>query len=385
MDIETIKELVLKPGNSPRISTKEMIKKLKSKPVLLYGAGLFGQLISSKLLKLGVKVEAFIDIKGIDGMVINGLNVYHPDDKYLLTLKDSRKVIISVGSNVSDFEKIGPNLMSKGLTDIISAYELVIFYGLVSNMDKEDYKFQGYQLVKDNLENIEKCYNLAGDKLSRETFARFIYGFLTADCNQFIEPIGDTQYTIKDIIPSKSYQRFIDCGAFTGDTILSLIKEGISFEKIAAFEPTLESFKKLSQFAAESTDRIKESVLFPCGVWSTTLTMRFSSDAGASSGVSSIGDTFIQCVAIDDVLHDFKPTFVKMDIEGAEPDALIGCNRTIHNYQPVLAICIYHDLRHIWEVMLLLQSWNLGYKFYLRAYACGFETVLFAVPNWINE
>lgn len=71
-----------------------------------------------------------------------------------------------------------------------------------------------------------------------------------------------------------------------------------------------------------------------------------------------------------------------MDIEGSEADALLGAQKTICKYKPDLAICVYHFADDIWEIPLLLDSWNLGYRFYLRTYSSnGFETVLYAVSK----
>ena len=43
--------------------------------------------------------------------------------------------------------------------------------------------------------------------------------------------------------------------------------------------------------------------------------------------------------------------FIKMDIEGAEPKALIGAERTIREHRPQLAISVYHDLKHFASIL----------------------------------
>ncbi len=75
------------------------------------------------------------------------------------------------------------------------------------------------------------------------------------------------------------------------------------------------------------------------------------------------------------------PTFVKMDIEGAELDALQGARETITRHAPVLAICLYHRPDHLWEVPLYLKGLRPDYRLYLRRYGedC-WEQVLYAVP-----
>ena len=70
-----------------------------------------------------------------------------------------------------------------------------------------------------------------------------------------------------------------------------------------------------------------------------------------------------------------------MDIEGAEMDALKGARLTLAEYQPDLAICVYHRTEHLWAVALLLASWPemKGYRYYLRSHGFnGFDTVLYA-------
>lgn len=71
--------------------------------------------------------------------------------------------------------------------------------------------------------------------------------------------------------------------------------------------------------------------------------------------------------------------FIKMDIEGAEPDALIGAEKTIRKHRPQLAISVYHDLRHFASIPRWIADLNLGYRLYLDHFTIhAEETVLFA-------
>lgn len=67
-------------------------------------------------------------------------------------------------------------------------------------------------------------------------------------------------------------------------------------------------------------------------------------------------------------------------IEGAEYEALLGAKNTIKKYKPKCAISIYHKRCDIWEIPILLLSYNPDYKFYLRTYSfSGNDTVLYAL------
>jgi len=75
--------------------------------------------------------------------------------------------------------------------------------------------------------------------------------------------------------------------------------------------------------------------------------------------------------------------YIKMDIEGAELNALQGAHQIIKRSTPHLAICIYHKPKDLWEIGLWIhQNFSGKYSFYIRTYAeQTFETVLYCVPN----
>lgn len=71
--------------------------------------------------------------------------------------------------------------------------------------------------------------------------------------------------------------------------------------------------------------------------------------------------------------------FIKMDIEGAEMDALVGAEQTIRSHEPRLAICVYHSVQDFVRIPRWIASLGLGYKFYLDHFTIhAEETILFA-------
>ena len=75
-----------------------------------------------------------------------------------------------------------------------------------------------------------------------------------------------------------------------------------------------------------------------------------------------------------------KITFIKMDIEGAELNALYGSKEIIKKYVPKLAVCVYHKTEHLWEIPFFIKSLNPNYKIYLRHHSLDeHETVCYAI------
>lgn len=88
----------------------------------------------------------------------------------------------------------------------------------------------------------------------------------------------------------------------------------------------------------------------------------FNSNSSCSK-ISNEGDIAVDVIKLDDFFktHE-KPTFIKMDIEGAELAALRGCADTIREYKPKLAICVYHKPEDIFEIPEYILSLNPDYK-----------------------
>lgn len=94
---------------------------------------------------------------------------------------------------------------------------------------------------------------------------------------------------------------------------------------------------------------------------------------------NSTGIISIRTVAIDDIVGEQSVGFIKMDIEGAEYNALHGAKNTILRDKPLLAICVYHLRGDVFAIMDYLHSLLPEYRFLLRHYSSlDAETVLYA-------
>ena len=99
------------------------------------------------------------------------------------------------------------------------------------------------------------------------------------------------------------------------------------------------------------------------------------------SSISEDGSTVIETRTIDSSVDSRERiTFIKMDVEGAELQSLMGAQNTIQRYRPKLAICIYHKREDMTQIPLYIKSLIPDYKLYVRHYSNNVnETVLYAV------
>ena len=110
--------------------------------------------------------------------------------------------------------------------------------------------------------------------------------------------------------------------------------------------------------------------------------LRFRDDASRGAIFADDGDIEMPVTTIDEVLGGRRLTYIKMNIEGAEPDALRGGQKSIQKWLPRLAISVYHRPADLWQIPKQVLELNAGYELYLRQHDGGIiETVLYALPS----
>ncbi len=197
------------------------------------------------------------------------------------------------------------------------------------------------------------------------------------DCFLVDNYVDKNQYFDNEIVKFKENEVFLDCGCFDFETAQIFSEKCPDYKKIICFEPNADNQKLIQQKISQlSKDRVD---VIPYGVWNKRDTLYFEGN-GSSVMVSKFGEDKVKVVSIDEVIKE-KVTFIKMDIEGSELNALKGAAKTIIDYKPRLAICVYHKPEDILEIPAYILSLVPEYKLYLRHYSNYFatETVLYAV------
>ncbi|HWR58005.1 MAG TPA: FkbM family methyltransferase [Thermodesulfovibrionales bacterium] len=360
------------------------IARLAGRPILIYGAGNYGRIIHRLLTENGIPKDfilGFLDEAATDCSTLFSLPVRRPaDPNNTDDIRKEAEVVISVYCSLGEQAAISARLHDYGYCHVRTCYETAIAFHSANNPRT---RISRSEFLRVNMDNALKGCEFWGDERSLDTYTNHFVGYARCDVGRFNIETGHKQYFAPPPLLVKGHKRFIDCGAFDGDTIRDLMEVSGKSESLALFEPCKGNFENLRAYISGNEDQLAERIaLFPCGVSDRAEQLRFDSGAAAASGVSENGDTFIQCVAIDDALHGFNPTFIKMDIEGAEPKALRGAALTIRKCKPDLAISIYHSLAHFWEIPELVLQLVPEYRLYLRTYgAAGFETTMYAVAE----
>ena len=178
------------------------------------------------------------------------------------------------------------------------------------------------------------------------------YGSFQHSENQYFNPLTLSEFQGKAL-------RFVDGGAYNGDTYLELC--GVSeVEKAYLFEPDVSNFVQLTRQVVRTG---REAQCLPLGL-------------------SDSYRIHIAVTALDDVLAGHTVDFIKLDVEGAELQALQGARKLIERSRPVLALSLYHRPQDLWELPLTLVNLCEDYRFHVRQhYFNSFDSVLYAVPH----
>lgn len=241
-----------------------------------------------------------------------------------------------------------------------------------------DYCFRNRQDILDNLAQYQQVYNRLADDTSRQQFAKIVRFRLSMDLEQMrgFSVALDRQY-FEDFLSLGLEAVFVDGGGYDGQTTLRFAAHHKAYRRIYYFEP----LPAMMEVSRRNLASLRDIRLLQKGLFSRNDRLRFDTEAGPASSLSATGQLEIEVVRLDDEVPA-PITFIKLDIEGAEYEALNGAEEHIRSETPTMAVCVYHDQRDFWRVPLRVLEINDRYKVYVRHYSEGvLETVMFFVPK----
>ncbi len=241
-----------------------------------------------------------------------------------------------------------------------------------------------YAYFREHLARFEQAYSLLFDDFSRKVFVNVLNAKLSGDFTLFREVMGRTQNFDPDVVQLTEHEVLLDAGAYKGDVIVEFNKRtGGKHDGIIAVEPDGKTLVLLRD--AIASNNIRGVEVHNKGAWHECAVLRFHDGWEGSSRVSHDAEsafpvTAIEADTIDNILQQRRVTYISMDIEGAEHNAMLGARYCIIRWKPRIAVCVYHRREDLFDLILLLKSFVPQYRFFLRHYTDNqTETVLYAV------
>lgn len=202
------------------------------------------------------------------------------------------------------------------------------------------------------------------------------------DATAWYDATEGKQYFDLPYLTYDSDEIFVDGGSCDGMSAVRFIEQcGGCYQKIYCFEPDRKNIVRIQRNL--QTRNIVNYEIVEKGLWNEKKELLFAANGSANSHITqNVTDNSvkIQVTTLDETVVGQKVSFIKMDVEGAEYEALQGAKQTIAKYKPKLAICVYHRPEDIWEIPDLVLNLRSDYKLYFRHYSVGpLETVMYAI------
>ncbi|MCI9229320.1 MAG: FkbM family methyltransferase [Dorea sp.] len=357
-------------------------------------------------------------IKKADAVCVFGLGVYFEEAFCIQNVKERFRVSLLCDNNTKRLKevekKLGKNSNLKCITpdqlpeygnvavilmlgdtrsavqqlsQIIDPVNCIAYNDLV--LDEIMNGKQERNWFKSEFENIRKGFSLIDSQKSQQIYVNVL-------CNRIAPHLSAQSYEEMCVLPQYFYEHegyrlnhdevLIDCGAYTGDTLEIFLRhqKTKNFSRIYAFEMDKDNYHTLDRWIREQeiSERI---VAYNAGVWNKNEICSYGKMSSSDSfSIFNPRDTIMSnMIRLDDVLGDKRVTLLKMDIEGAEKEALEGAENIIKTQTPKLAICVYHRIEDLWTIPIMLKEWVPEYSISIRHHAKWWvsETVCYAWKN----
>ncbi len=311
----------------------------------------------------------------VDGIIDDFTRVQRSRKKEILKIEDVPKDSIILWTATGSPLEVKKRLDEMGFTHI--SYLALCKYSTLDLVDPPfimDFR-EDYTKNKDRYDGV---YKLLADDKSKSVFEKVINFKISFDY-EFMDGFTNDhegQYFDKEIVPDIKNIRFVDGGGYVGDTASEVIKNYPDFKKIYLIEPIPENIR----IAKRELGEYQNIEFLTCGVSDKKETLYFNEEKSFST-IYGEGTQSVEVDTIDNIVKE-KVDYIKLDIEGAEQNAINGAKETIQKYKPVLAVCIYHKAEDWYKIPEKILSIESNYKVYLRHYMEGiFESVMYFIPK----
>lgn len=252
-------------------------------------------------------------------------------------------------------------------------------FGLWFHCHPTEQMLNDKKFFREHKQELKEVFDMLEDEKSKSVFENILKFRVTSQFKYVRKAMGadspETQYFVPEIQFS-DHEVVIDCGAYIGDTVKKLYARFPGEGSVIALEPDEKNYEQLSKL------KFNHMTTYKCGAWSENTILRFSNQGGGTvaGSITEDGNITIEVKALDCLPECCDATYIKMDIEGAELEALKGAENIIKNKRPKLAICIYHKPEDLFEIPQYIKKLNPDYRFFIHHHTwCKWDTVLYAI------
>ena len=348
---------------------EKFAKKIKSHnlPVIIFGAGKFAKIITEELENLDVKVSGYAldepDYYKAPKYYLD-LPVYNFDE---LVSTDPKKYVFVLGIGLYRDSIEGVTIKSLRINNFVNDPRIISYAYLpaINGFERWRVGNSNYEYIKDNIDKFLETYEMFEDNFSRKTMLAYLRADISGSVLYLSNVLRVGEWFNELNLDFVIGGTFIDCGAFTGDTVEKFVNfTNNDYKKIYAIEADPKNFTRLERFIKDKEYKNVECI--NCGVWNEKGTISFSSRGSVGSMIVDSGDVTVPTDTIDNIVNNQPVTLIKMNIEGAELNALKGALNTLKNYRPSLAFSAYHRREDLITLPQFIKDVYKDCKIYLR-------------------
>jgi FkbM family methyltransferase len=255
---------------------------------------------------------------------------------------------------------------------------------------RDDYLEYHSALIQPHLHLIHKVADGLSDERSRNLY----HLLFSADPQTMFRrywPIAFSKVQYGDYVKLSAGDTVIDGGIHSGFEIPFFMAMLQDKGQLWCIDPT--GFEFLHPMVRRTMESFASQIqVVPVALWNNEGSLRLPMNPDGQA----IGDLVGQpgngltirsfpCRQLDDIVSEYSikaVDYIKLDLEGAEPQALMGMARTIEKFRPSLAVSIYHEPNHMWEIPLYLMGRLQDYEYYVGHYSYQrWESILYAIPS----
>ena len=218
-----------------------------------------------------------------------------------------------------------------------------------------------------HIDDFEWLYGQLADYRSKSTLHAILSNWYRYDFDapsRTRELLFDDYFDL-DLVQCSPDEVFVDLGAYTGDTVLSYLRNygEDCYRRIYCYEITPSTFQTLCENLRPYRD--VECRLKGIGDAEGRMALTGNEVSASANTLTPGADGSVEVTTLDLDIQE-PVTLIKTDVEGFEQRALRGAARHIQNDHPKLLFSVYHNNEDLWKIPRMIHELSPEYTFHLR-------------------